>query len=34
VGKLLIFVPTNKGANLQWTVSTASTIPTKYRPKN
>jgi len=30
----LVFVPTNKGANLQWVVSTASTVPTKYRPKN
>ncbi len=34
VNKVLVYVPTNKGANLQWTVSTASTIPTKYRPKN
>jgi len=33
-GTFLQYTPTNKGANLQWLVSTASTVPTKYRPKN
>ena len=30
-GKHLTYTPTNKGGNLQWTVS--GTVPTKYQPK-
>lgn len=33
-GDELIYVPVNRGANLQWAVSSASTVPTKYRPKH
>ena len=34
-GLFLVYVPSNRGANLQWIVSTVSgQIPTKYRPKN
>jgi type IV pilus assembly protein PilA len=29
----VIFNPTNRGGNLQWFVSSGSTVPTKYRPK-
>jgi len=34
IGKILIFTPTSMGANLKWTVSSGSTVPTKYRPKS
>jgi len=30
----VIYLPTNRGGNLSWVVTTASTVPTKYRPKN
>jgi type IV pilus assembly protein PilA len=31
---LVVFTPTNRGGNLQWSVSdTGTTVPTKYRPK-
>jgi len=30
----VIYLPTNRGGNLSWIVSTGSTVPTKYRPKN
>lgn len=33
-GKLLVYQPFNRGGNLQWVVSSGSTIATKYRPKN
>ncbi len=33
-GKTVIYVPTDRGGNLSWIVSSASTTPTKYRPKN
>jgi type IV pilus assembly protein PilA len=30
---VLLYSPTNRGGNLQWLVSTGTTVPTKYRPK-
>jgi type IV pilus assembly protein PilA len=30
----IIYEPTNRGGNLSWIVSSGSTVPTKYRPKN
>jgi hypothetical protein len=33
-GTLLLYEPTNRGGNLSWLVSSGSTVPTKYRPKN
>jgi type IV pilus assembly protein PilA len=30
---MMQYVPTDKGGNLQWVMSTSSTVPTKYRPK-
>jgi type IV pilus assembly protein PilA len=33
-GTLLLYEPTNRGGNLSWIVSSGSTVPTKYRPKN
>jgi type IV pilus assembly protein PilA len=32
-GDVLIYVPTARAGNLQWLVSSGSTVPTKYRPK-
>jgi len=32
--KTVIYTPSNRGGNLSWVVSTGSTVPTKYRPKN
>ena len=32
-GDMLLYVPTARAGNLQWLVSTGSTVPTKYRPK-
>lgn len=32
-GDMLLYVPTARAGNLQWTVSSSSTVPTKYRPK-
>jgi type IV pilus assembly protein PilA len=34
VGAMLLYVPSNQGGNLLWTVSSGSTVPTKYRPKS
>jgi len=28
-----LYVPTDKGGNLQWDISSGSTTPTKYRPR-
>jgi type IV pilus assembly protein PilA len=33
-GKTVIYLPTDRGGNLSWIVSSASSVPTKYRPKN
>ena len=33
-GTTVVYAPIPQGGNLQWTVHTSSTIPTKYRPKN
>ena len=30
----IIYEPSNRGGNLSWIVSSGSTVPTKYRPKN
>jgi type IV pilus assembly protein PilA len=30
---MLQYVPSDHGGNLQWSISTGSTVPTKYRPK-
>jgi type IV pilus assembly protein PilA len=30
----IIYEPTNRGGNLSWIVSSGSTVPTTYRPKN
>jgi type IV pilus assembly protein PilA len=32
--KTVVYSPTEQGGNLKWTVSTTSSMPTKYRPKN
>jgi type IV pilus assembly protein PilA len=32
-GTMMHYEPTDKGGNLQWIMSTSSTVPTKYRPK-
>lgn len=32
-GDMLLYVPTARAGNLQWIVSSGSTVPTKYRPK-
>lgn len=32
-GDSVIYTPTNRGGNLEWTVSSGSTVPAKYRPK-
>jgi len=32
-GTMMEYVPTDKGGNLQWIMSSSSTVPTKYRPK-
>jgi type IV pilus assembly protein PilA len=29
----LLYVPTSRAGNLEWTISSGSTVPTKYRPK-
>lgn len=33
-GQTVIYTPTAQGGNLSWVVSTGSSVPTKYRPKN
>ncbi|WP_372521543.1 prepilin-type N-terminal cleavage/methylation domain-containing protein [Sulfuricaulis sp.] len=33
VGKMFQYVPSDHGGNLQWSISTGSTVPTKYRPR-
>jgi type IV pilus assembly protein PilA len=30
----VVYVPSDRGGNLSWIVSSSSTVPTKYRPKN
>lgn len=32
-GDTVIYLPSNRGGNLSWTVSVGSSVPTKYRPK-
>jgi type IV pilus assembly protein PilA len=33
-GETVVYLPTDRGGNLSWTVATSSSVPTKYRPKN
>ena len=32
-GDSLVYIPTARAGNLQWLISSAGTVPTKYRPK-